>query len=142
MAKEVMAKVRLLLPGGEATPAQPVGPALGQHQVNIGDFIKRFNAATQEYKGLKVGTVLTVYKDRSFDMLIKGAPISELLKKAAGIVKGSGVPNKEKVGKVTKEQVREVAKTKMNFLNAYDEENAMKIVEGTARSMGINVVAE
>lgn len=141
MAKEVMAKVKLLVPGGQATPAPPVGPALGQHGVNIGDFVRRFNDETKNLMGMKVGVLLTVYKDRSFEMLIKGPPVSALLKKTAEIAKGSGVPNKEKVGKVTQEQVREIAEQKKDFLNAYDIENAMRIVEGTARSMGIEVVA-
>lgn len=140
MAKQVMAKVKLLVPGGEATPAPPVGPALGQHGVNIGEFVRRFNEATKNFKGMKVGAVLTVYKDRSFDMLIKGPPVSVLLKKAAGIAKASGMPHKEKVGQVTKEQVKEIAAQKREFLNAYDLESAMSIVEGTAKSMGIEVV--
>ena len=140
MAKELMATVKLLVPGGQATPAPPVGPALGQHGVNIGDFVRRFNDATKNMNGMKVGVLLTVYSDRSFDMLVKGPPISVLLKKAAEIAKGSGVPNREKVGKVTKEQVREIVEQKKEFLNSYTVEKAMLVVEGTARSMGIEVV--
>lgn len=140
MAKEVVAKVRLLVSGGQATPAPPVGPALGQHGVNIGDFVRRFNDATKNMMGMKVGVILTVYSDRSFEMIIKGPPVSVLLKKAAGIAKGSGVPNKDKVGKVTKNQVEEIAEAKKDFLNACSKEAALRIVEGTARSMGIEVV--
>lgn len=139
MAKQVVAKVRLLVTGGQATPAPPVGPALGQHQVNIGEFVRRFNDATKDQMGLKIGVVLTVYEDRTFDMLFKGAPVSVLLKQAAGIAKGSGEPNINKVGAVTKEQIKEIAEKKMQFMNACDIDNAMRIVEGTARSMGIQV---
>lgn len=140
MAKEVAAKVRLLVTGGQATPAPPVGPALGQHQVNIGDFIRKFNDATQDLKGISVGILLTIYKDRSFEMLIKGPPVSVLLKQAAGITKGSSVPHSDKVGKVTKQQVREIAEKKMKFFNTTSVDQAMRIVEGTARSMGIDIV--
>ena len=140
MAKEIAATVRLLVTGGQATPAPPVGPALGQHQVNIGEFVKRFNEVTREqYMGVKVGALLTIYKDRSFEMLIKGPPVSVLLKQAAGIAKGSSVPNREKVGKVTKDQVKEIAEKKMEFMNAHDIDQAMLVVEGTARSMGIEI---
>lgn len=139
MAKEVVATVRLLVTGGQATPAPPVGPALGQHGLNIRDFVTRFNDATRDHMGMKVGAVLTVYKDKSFDMLIKGPPVSVLLKQAAGIAKGSGVPNRDKVGTVTKAQVKEIAETKMKFMNAHSIEQAVKVVEGTARSMGIEV---
>jgi len=139
MAKEVVAIVRLLVTGGQATPAPPVGPALGQHQVNIGEFVRRFNEATKDHMGVKVGVVLTVYKDRTFDMLVKGPPVSVMLKQAAGVAKGSGVPNREKIGKVTKSQVREIAQKKMQFMNVKDIEKAMKVVEGTARNMGIEV---
>ena len=141
MAKQVMAKVKLLAPGGEATPAPPVGPALGQHGVNIGEFVRRFNDATKNFKGMKVGTVLTVYSDRTFDMLIKGPPVSVLLKKAAGLAKAAGAPGKEISGKVTKAQVEEIAEQKKEFLNAYEIKEAMSIVEGTARSMGIEVTS-
>lgn len=141
MAKEVVATVRLLVTGGQATPAPPVGPVLGQHQVKIGDFVRQFNDATREkYMGVKVGVILTVYSDKSFEMLVKGPPVSVLLKQAAGIAKGSGVPNKDKVGKVTKTQVQEIAKNKMQFINSYDVEHAVRVVEGTARSMGIEVI--
>lgn len=140
MAKELVAKVRLLVPGGEATPAPPVGPALGQHGVNIGEFVRRFNEATKNFKGMKVGAILTVYSDRSFEMLVKGPPVSVLLKKMAGIAKASGTPNKQKVGKVTQTQIREIAEQKRECLNAHDVEHAMAMVAGTARSMGIEVV--
>ncbi len=141
MAKSVVAKVKLLVVGGQASAAPPVGPALGQHQVNIGDFIRRFNEATQDLKGVKVGVLLTIYNDKSYEMIVKGPPVSVLLKQAAGVAKGSGVPNREKVGKVTKSQVREIVQKKMKFLNARDEEHAMRIVEGTARNMGIEIVS-
>lgn len=140
MAKTVVAKVKLLVPGGKATAAPPVGPALGQHQVNIGDFVRRFNEATRDLEGMKVGVLLTVYNDKSFEMIIKGPPVSVLLKQAANVAKGSGVPNRDKVGKVTKAQVMEIVQKKMQFLNARDQEHAMKIVEGTARSSGIEIV--
>jgi len=141
MAKSVVAKVKLLVVGGQASAAPPVGPALGQHQVNIGDFIRRFNEATKDLKGTDVGVILTIYNDKSYDMIVKGPPVSVLLKQAAGVAKGSGVPNREKVGKVTKAQVREIVQKKKNFLNARDEEHAMRIVEGTARNMGIDIVS-
>ncbi len=141
MAKEVIAKVRLLVTGGQATPAPPVGPALGQHQVKIGEFVQRFNEATKDLKGTEVGVLLTIYSDKTFDMLLKGPPVSVLLKQAAGIPKGSGVPNRDKVGKVTKAQVREIAEKKMKCFNAFDIDHAMRIVEGTARSMGVEIVA-
>ena len=141
MAKEIVATVRLLVTGGQATPAPPVGPALGQHQVNIGEFVKRFNDATREqYMGVKVGALLTIYRDRSIEMLIKGPPVSVLLKQAAGIAKGAGAPNREKVGKVTNDQVKEIAEKKMEFMNAHDIDHAMRIVAGTAKSMGIEIV--
>jgi len=141
MAKSVVAKVKLLVVGGQASAAPPVGPALGQHQVNIGDFIRRFNEATQDLKGVKVGVILTIYNDKSYDMIVKGPPVSVLLKQAAGVAKGSGIPNREKVGKVSKSQVREIVQKKIKFLNARDEEHAMRIVEGTARNMGIDIVS-
>lgn len=141
MAKEVVGMVKLLVTGGQATPAPPVGPALGQYQVNIGDFVRKFNEATRDQMGVSIGIVLTIYKDKTYDMLIKGAPVSVLLKQAAGVAKGSGVPNREKVGKVTKQQVREIAEKKMKFMNASSIEQAAKLVEGTARSIGIEVVA-
>ncbi len=140
MAKEVVAKVKLMVTGGQATPAPPVGSVLSQHQVNIGAFVRQFNEITQEYKGVKVGVILTIYKDKSFEMVIKGPPVSVMLKQAAGIVKGSGVPNRDKVGKVTKAQVLDIVRKKINFMNAYDENHAIKLVEGTAKSMGIDII--
>lgn len=139
MAKEVKAKIKLQCPGGQATPAPPVGPALGQHGVNIGDFVRRFNDATGKDQGMIFPVELTVYSDRSFDFVIKSPPAAVLLRKAAGIEKGSGVPHMEKVGKVTVEQCREIARRKMEDLNAFDEDNAIEMIKGTARSMGIDV---
>jgi large subunit ribosomal protein L11 len=139
MAKQVTAVVKLQAPGGQATPAPPIGPALGQHNVNIGQFVSQFNEATRELNGMPVGVELFVYGDRSFTFNIKSPPAAALLKEAASIAKGSGVPNKEKVGKVTKDQVRGIAERKMKDLNAFEVEAAMRIVEGTARSMGLEV---
>lgn len=139
MAKEVLAKVKLQIPAGQATPAPPVGPALGQHGVNIGLFVSKFNEKTKNNPGIITPVEITIYKDRSFDFILKTPPASVLLKQAAGIAKGSGVPNKEKVGQVTKQQVIEIAKTKLQDLNAKDLLKATKIVEGTARSMGLIV---
>ncbi len=140
MAKKVVAQIKLQLPAGKATPAPPVGPALGQHGVNIMEFCKQFNAKTADNAGMIIPVVLTVYADRSFTFELKTPPASILLKKAAGVEKGSGEPNKVKVGKITREQLREIAKTKMKDLNANDMEAAMRMIEGTARSMGIEVV--
>lgn len=140
MAKKVVAQIKLQLPAGKATPAPPVGPALGQHGVNIMEFCKQFNAKTADDAGMIIPVVLTVYADRSFTFELKTPPASILLKKAAGVERGSGEPNRNKVGKVTREQVREIAKTKMQDLNANDIEAAMRMIEGTARSMGIEVV--
>ncbi|HDD52807.1 MAG TPA: 50S ribosomal protein L11 [Thermosulfidibacter takaii] len=140
MAKEVVAKIKLHIPGGQANPSPPVGPALGQHGVNIMEFCKAFNEQTRDKQGVIIPVVITVYKDRSFTFITKTPPASVLLKMAAGVAKGAGDPLREKVGKVTKSQVREIAQQKMPDLNAYDIETAMKIVEGTARSMGIEVV--
>jgi len=137
--KEVMAKVKLQCPGGQATPAPPVGPTLGQYGVNIGEFVRKFNDATKSAQGMLTPAVVTIYKDRSFDFILKSPPASVLLKKAAGIVKGSGKSAKEKVGSVTKSQVEEIAKIKMKDLNTTDIKNAVKIIEGTARNMGIVV---
>ncbi len=140
MAKEVTTLIKLQVPAGKANPAPPVGPALGQAGVNIMEFCKAFNAKTQDVEaGMPLPVVISVYKDRSFDFIIKTPPASVLLRKAAGIQKGSGEPNKKKVGKVTGAQVREIAETKMPDLNAYDVESAMRIIAGTARSMGLEV---
>ena len=138
--KEVSKKIKLQAPGGQATPAPPIGPALGQHGVNIGQFVSQFNEKTKEHKGTIVPVVITVYTDRSFTFEVKSPPAAVLLKQAAQIEKGSGVPNKEKVGKVTAEQVRKIAETKFKDLNAYNLEQAEKIIRGTARSMGVEVI--
>jgi len=137
--KEVMVKIKIQCPGGQATPAPPVGPALGQHGVNIGEFVKRFNDATRKEAGLTVPCIVTVYKDRTFDIVYKTPPASVLLKKHANVVKGSGTPNKEKVGSVTRAHLEEIAKVKMKDLNAPSMEAAIRIIEGTARNMGIKV---
>ncbi|TYB92309.1 MAG: 50S ribosomal protein L11 [Kosmotoga sp.] len=141
MAKKVIAEIKLQLEAGKASPAPPVGPALGQHGVNIMEFCKKFNAETKDKPGLVFPVVLTVYADRSFTYILKTPPASFLILKAAGIEKGSGEPNAIKVGKITKDQVKEIAETKMPDLNARTMESAMKIIEGTARNMGIEVVA-
>lgn len=140
MAKKVSAIVKLQVPAGKATPAPPVGPALGQHGVNIMAFVKDFNERTAQQAGLLIPVELTVFEDRSFSFVCKTPPAAVLLKKAAGLEKASGEPNIDKVGKVTREQVREIAGTKMNDLNAASMEAAERMVEGTARSMGIVVV--
>ncbi|HOM77426.1 MAG TPA: 50S ribosomal protein L11 [Anaerohalosphaeraceae bacterium] len=139
MAKEITGKIKLQAPGGQATPAPPIGPALGQHGVNIGQFVQQFNERTRELNGMTVPVEITVYSDRSFEFIVKSPPASVLLKKEAGLAKGSGVPNKEKVGAVTKAQIRKIAEMKFKDLNAYDLEHADRIIEGTARSMGINI---
>lgn len=139
MAKEVKTIIKLQIQGGAANPAPPVGPALGQHGLNIQEFCTKFNEATQDKRGSVVPVEIYVYDDRSYDFKLKTAPASELLKKAAGIKKGSGNPLKNKVGSVTKAQVREIAETKMPDLNAADIEGAMKIIEGTARQMGLTI---
>ncbi len=139
MAKKVLAVVKLHVPAGQANPAPPVGPALGQHGINIMEFCKAFNAKTKDQQGLIIPAVVTIYADRSFSYITKTPPAAVLLKRAAGLAKGSGVPNKEKVGKVTRAQVREIAVQKQPDLNAASEETAMRIIEGTARSMGIEV---
>lgn len=139
MAKEVKGKIKLQCPAGQATPAPPVGPALGQHGVNIGQFVKAFNDKTRDQQGLIIPVEITVYGDRSFDFICKSPPASVLLKRAAQVAKGSSVPHTDKVGSVTPDQIREIAKTKMDDLNAFDEEAACKIIAGTARSMGITV---
>jgi large subunit ribosomal protein L11 len=140
MAKKVTGYIKLQIPAGQATPAPPVGPALGQHGVNIMEFCKTFNARTAKDQGLIIPVVITVYSDRSFTFVTKTPPASILLLRAAGLQKGSGVPNKNKVGKVTKKQVEDIAKTKMPDLNAASLDAAIKTVEGTARSMGIEVI--
>ena len=141
MAKQVKLKIKLQVPGGQATPAPPVGPALGQHGVNIGAFVSKFNERTVEAQGTIIPVEISVFADRSFTFITKSPPAAVLLKQFAAIAKGSGVPNKEKVGSVTPDQVREIAKTKMADLNAASIEAAMRIIEGTARSMGITVAA-
>lgn len=140
MAKKVVAEVKLLIPAGKATPAPPVGPALGQYGVNIMEFCKAFNAATSSQAGMTVPVIVTIYSDRSFTFVLKTPPASVLLKKAAGIEKGSSEPNRNKVGRITKAQLREIAQIKMPDLNTNDITAAMKIVEGTARSMGIEII--
>ena len=137
--KKLVAMVKLQIPGGKANPSPPVGPALGQHGVNIMEFCKSFNARTQNMNGMVTPVVISIYADRSFTFITKTPPVSELLKKAANIVKGSGVPNKNKVGTVKKDQVVEIAKTKMPDLNTIDLESAISQVVGTARSMGLEV---
>ncbi|MEK6560936.1 MAG: 50S ribosomal protein L11 [Nitrospirota bacterium] len=137
--KEVIRNIKLQLPAGKANPAPPVGPALGQHGVNIMEFCKAFNAKTQGQEGTIIPVLINVYSDRSFDFVLKTPPASELIKKAAGIVKGSGTPNKDKVGKLTSVQVREIAKVKMPDLNCHDIDAAYNIIAGTARSMGIDI---
>ncbi len=139
MAKEVMTQIKLQIPAGKANPAPPVGPSLGQHGLNIMDFCKQFNAKTQKQEGSIIPVVITVYRDRSFTFITKTPPATDLLKKAVGIIKGSGVPQKDKVGAISRAQLQEISKQKMEDLNAVTIEGAMKIIEGTARSMGITV---
>ncbi len=139
MAKEISVKIKLQCPAGQATPAPPVGPALGAHGVNIAAFVKQFNEATRENAGLIIPVEITVYKDRSFDFVLKSPPAAVLLKKAAGIEKGAGLVGKDTAGKVTKKQVEEIAKLKMKDLNARTLEAACRVIEGTARSSGIKV---
>jgi large subunit ribosomal protein L11 len=140
MAKKVTGQIKLQIPAGQATPSPPVGPALGQHGVNIMEFCKIFNARTQAQQGMIIPVVITVYADRSFSFITKTPPASILIKKAAGIVKGSGAPNKDKVGSISKKQIEEIARTKLPDLNAVDLVGAVRIIEGTARSMGIEIV--
>ena len=142
MAKEVTNQFKLIAPGGVATPAPPIGPALGQYGVNPGQFITQFNAATQDKKGEQVAVLITTYKDRSFSFEIKSGPASALIKKAAGIQAGSGVPNKNKVGKITWQQCKDIAKEKLDDLNAFDLDAGAKQIAGTARSMGVTVEME
>jgi len=141
MGKEISTTVKLQVAGGQANPAPPIGPVLGQHGVNIMEFCKQFNARTQKQIGEVVPVVITIYKDRSFTFELKTPPVSYLIKKTLKLEKGSAVPNKDKVGKLTKAQVYEIARTKMSDLNCYDEEAAFKIVAGTARSMGVDVIS-
>jgi large subunit ribosomal protein L11 len=140
VAKKIVANVKLQIPAGNATPAPPVGPALGQYGINMMEFCKSFNAKTQSQTGLIIPVVITIFGDKSFSFITKSPPAAVLLKKAAKVEKGSGEPNRVKVGEVTKAQVKEIAELKMKDLNASDMEAAMRLVEGTARSMGINVV--
>ena len=142
MAKEVAVTIKLQAPGGQATPAPPIGPALGQHGVNIGQFVSQFNERTRDMNGTIVPVVITVFVDKSFTFEVKSPPAAVLLKQSAEIAKGSGIPNREKVGKVSAEQVRKIAETKLKDLNAYDLEKAEKIIRGTAQSMGIEIVDE
>ena len=139
MAKEIITKIKLQAPGGKATPAPPIGPALGQNGVNIGQFVSQFNVRTKELNGTTVPVVITVYGDKSFDFIVKSPPAAVLLKQEAGRAKGSGVPNLEKAGKVSKAQVRKISEMKFEDLNAYSLDQADKIIEGAARSMGIEV---
>jgi large subunit ribosomal protein L11 len=139
MAKKVTGTIKLQIPGGQANPAPPVGPALGQHGVNIMAFCKEFNAATKDQPGMVIPVIITVYQDKSFTFITKSPPASALLKKAAGIASGSKVPNKEKVGKVNKKQVMEIVKLKMKDLNASTDEAAFRMIAGTARNMGIEI---
>lgn len=140
MAKEVIAKIKLQVTGGQATPAPPVGPALGQHGVNIGEFVRRFNDRTQNQMGTVLPVIIDVFKDKSFDFIIKSPPAAVLLKKAAELAKGSATPGQAPVGKVTRAKVREIAELKRPDLNAASVEAAMRVVEGTARSCGIEIV--
>jgi large subunit ribosomal protein L11 len=140
MAKKVIGQIKLQIPAGQANPAPPVGPALGQHGVNIMGFCKEFNARTKEQPGMIIPVVITVFQDKSFTFITKSPPAAVLLKKAAGIASGSKVPNKEKVGKVTRKQVLEIVKLKASDLNAVSEEAAIRVIAGTARSMGLDVV--
>ena len=141
MAKKVLTLIKLQIPAGAANPAPPVGPALGQHGVNIMDFCKAFNAQTEQDRGTIIPVEITVYEDRSFDFITKTPPAAVLIREALGIQKGSGEPNREKVAKLSRDQVREIAERKMVDLNANDVDNAMRIIEGTARSMGVEVAS-
>src|SRR4030067_3368950 len=138
--KNILAQVKIQIPAGKASPAPPIGPALGPHGINIMEFCKAFNAQTQKLGETIIPVILTIYVDRSFTFIMKTSPAAELLKKAAGIIKGSGIPNKEKVGKVTMAQIIEIAKIKMPDLNAFDLDKAVKTIKGTARSMGIELI--
>lgn len=140
MPKKIKAKLKLQIPAGKATPAPPVGPTLAPHGINISEFCQKFNEKTEDKKGSTIPVEITIYEDRSFDFKFKKPPASEFLKKAAGIEKGSGTPNKLKVGKISRHQLREIAKQKLEDLNTDDIEKAMKIIEGTAKNMGIEIV--
>ena len=140
MAKQIMGQTKFQVPGGQATPAPPVGTALGKFGINLGQFVQQFNDRTKEYNGTPIPVIVTVYGDRSFEFITKSPPAASLLKQAAGIAKGSGIPNKEKVGTVTRGQVDDIVQKKIEDLNARDPEQARRIIEGTARSMGIEVV--
>ncbi len=140
MAKEVLTKIKLQCPGGQATPAPPVGPALGQHGVNIGQFVKQFNDKTKDLQGMLTPVEITVFKDKSFTFIIKSPPASVLLKQLAGVAKGSSEPNKQRVGQVNRQQLKEIATRKLADLNADNLDAAVRIIEGTARNMGIKVV--
>jgi len=140
MAKEVAVTVKFQASGGQATPAPPIGPALGQHGVNIGQFVSQFNERTKDLNGTIVPVVITVFRDKSFTFEVKSPPAAVLLKQAAEIAKGSGIPNRDKVGKISAEQLRKIAKTKFKDLNAYDLGQAEKIIRGTARSMGVEII--
>jgi large subunit ribosomal protein L11 len=139
MAKQLVGQAKFQVPGGQATPAPPVGTSLGKFGINLGQFVQQFNERTREAGGMPIPVVVNVYNDRSFDFVTKSPPAAALLKQAAGIAKGSGVPNKDKVGKVTKEQIAGIVKMKMADLNARDADHAMRMIEGTARSMGLTV---
>ena len=142
MAKQLVGEAKFQVPGGQATPAPPVGTSLGRYGINLGQFVQQFNERTKEAGGMPIPVVVKVYNDRSFEFVTKSPPAAALLKQAAGIAKGSGTPNKEKVGKVTRKQIEEIARIKLPDLNAYDIEAARKIIEGTARNMGLEIVSE
>lgn len=139
MAKQLVGQAKFQVPGGQATPAPPVGTSLGKFGINLGQFVQQFNERTREAGGMPIPVVVNVYNDRTFDFITKSPPAAALLKQAAGIAKGSGVPNKEKVGKVSQQQIADIVKQKMNDLNARDVEHAKRMIEGTARSMGLTV---
>jgi large subunit ribosomal protein L11 len=140
MAKQVSGQAKFQVPGGQATPAPPVGTSLGKYGINLGQFVQQFNDRTREYNGTPIPVIVTVYSDRTFDFVTKSPPAASLLKQAAGIAKGSGIPNKEKVGRVSHDQIREICEKKMNDLNARDLDHARRMIEGTARSMGLEVM--
>lgn len=139
MAKQVVGQAKFQVPGGSATPAPPVGTSLGKYGINLGQFVQQFNDRTKEYNGTPIPVIVTVYNDRSFDFVTKSPPAASMLKQAAGIARGSGVPNRDKVGKVTRSQIDDICNKKMADLNARDLEHARRMIEGTARSMGIEV---